>query len=56
MRTFGFAWKSTPVRPFRPSRGDYISLAVNQAARVAACGHGGQVVVSEAAAESATRP
>ena len=33
--------------------GDYISLAVNQAARVAACGHGGQVVVSEAAAESA---
>ncbi len=34
--------------------GDYISLAVNQAARVAACGHGGQVVVSAAAAESAT--
>ena len=28
------------------SDGDYIALAVNQAARVAACGHGGQVVVS----------
>ena len=36
--------------------GDYISLAVNQAARVAACGHGGQVVVSAAAAEEATGP
>ena len=34
--------------------GDYIALAVNQAARVAACGHGGQVVVSAAAAELAT--
>ena len=33
--------------------GDYISLAVNQAARVAACGHGGQVVVSAASAEVA---
>ena len=31
--------------------GDYIALAVNQAARVAACGHGGQVVVSTASAE-----
>jgi DNA-binding NarL/FixJ family response regulator/class 3 adenylate cyclase len=34
--------------------GDYIGLAVNQAARVAACGHGGQVVVSAASAESAS--
>jgi DNA-binding NarL/FixJ family response regulator/class 3 adenylate cyclase len=34
--------------------GDYIALAVNQAARVAACGHGGQVVVSAASAELAT--
>ena len=33
--------------------GDYIALAVNQAARVAACGHGGQVVVSAASAEVA---
>jgi DNA-binding NarL/FixJ family response regulator/class 3 adenylate cyclase len=31
--------------------GDYISLAVNQAARAAASGHGGQVVVSAVAAE-----
>ena len=36
--------------------GDYIALAVNQAARVAACGHGGQVVVSAASAELATDP
>jgi DNA-binding NarL/FixJ family response regulator/class 3 adenylate cyclase len=36
--------------------GDYIALAVNQAARVAACGHGGQVVVSAAAAELANDP
>ena len=36
--------------------GDYISLAVNQAARVAACGHGGQVVVSAASAAEATGP
>jgi DNA-binding NarL/FixJ family response regulator/class 3 adenylate cyclase len=34
--------------------GDYIALAVNQAARVAPCGHGGQVVVSAASAELAT--
>jgi DNA-binding NarL/FixJ family response regulator/class 3 adenylate cyclase len=33
--------------------GDYIGLAVNQAARIASCGHGGQVVVSAAAAERA---
>ena len=36
--------------------GDYIALAVNQAARVAACGHGGQVVVSAASAELASDP
>jgi DNA-binding NarL/FixJ family response regulator/class 3 adenylate cyclase len=36
--------------------GDYIALAVNQAARVGACGHGGQVVVSAASAELATDP
>ena len=36
--------------------GDYISLAVNQAARVAACGHGGQVVVSADSAALATNP
>ena len=34
--------------------GDYISLAVNQAARVASCGQGGQVVVSAASAQMAT--
>jgi DNA-binding NarL/FixJ family response regulator len=33
---------------------DYIGLAVNQAARIAACGHGGQVVVSAASADLAT--
>ena len=33
--------------------GDYIALAVNQAARVAACGHGGQMVVSATSAELA---
>ncbi len=36
--------------------GDYISLAVNQAARIAACGHGGQVVVSAASAALAQQP
>jgi DNA-binding NarL/FixJ family response regulator/class 3 adenylate cyclase len=34
--------------------GDYIGLAVNQAARIASCGHGGQVVVSAVSAELAT--
>jgi DNA-binding NarL/FixJ family response regulator/class 3 adenylate cyclase len=34
---------------------DYIGLAVNQAARIAACGHGGQVVVSTASAELVTQ-
>jgi DNA-binding NarL/FixJ family response regulator/class 3 adenylate cyclase len=34
---------------------DYIGLAVNQAARIAACGHGGQVVVSPASAELTTQ-
>jgi DNA-binding NarL/FixJ family response regulator/class 3 adenylate cyclase len=36
------------------STGDYIGLAVNQAARIASSGHGGQVVVSAASAELAT--
>ena len=36
--------------------GDYIALAVNQAARVAACGHGGQVVVSAAVSGVGDRP
>lgn len=31
----------------RPYRGEYVALAVHQAARVAATAHGGQVVVSE---------
>ena len=34
--------------------GDYIALAVNQAARVTPCGHGGQVVVSATAAQLST--
>ncbi len=34
---------------------DYIGLAVNQAARIAACGHGGQVVVSPASADLTTQ-
>jgi DNA-binding NarL/FixJ family response regulator/class 3 adenylate cyclase len=37
-----------------PAGTDYIALAVNQAARVGACGHGGQVVVSAAAASATT--
>jgi DNA-binding NarL/FixJ family response regulator/class 3 adenylate cyclase len=36
--------------------GDYMALAVNQAARVVACGHGGQVIVSAVSAELATDP
>ncbi|HUR51916.1 MAG TPA: adenylate/guanylate cyclase domain-containing protein [Mycobacteriales bacterium] len=36
-----------------PRDGDYISLAVNQAARVADAAHGGQVVVTEATAVAA---
>ncbi len=35
----------------RPRGHDYIALAVNQAARVAAAGHGGQVLVSHAVAD-----
>ena len=34
----------------RPTAGDYVSLAVHQVARVAASAHGGQIVVSTAAA------
>jgi DNA-binding NarL/FixJ family response regulator len=34
---------------------DYIGLAVNQAARIAGCGHGGQVVVSPASAALTTQ-
>jgi class 3 adenylate cyclase len=37
-----------------PHRGDYVGLAVHQAARIAASGHGGQVVVSAAVRQAAT--
>lgn len=36
-----------------PFRGTYVGLAVHQAARVAAAGHGGQILISAAAAEAA---
>lgn len=40
----------------RPVNGDYISLAVNLAARVAAAAHGGQIVATDAVASAATAP
>jgi class 3 adenylate cyclase len=39
----------------QPHRDDYVGLAVHKAARIAACAHGGQVVVS-AAVREATAP
>ena len=41
------------VGPADPRNGDYIALAVNQAARICAAAHGGQVLLSAGAVEAA---